>query len=171
MTDLVPGSVLISADGFEEGVPAEARILLEPVTRRHMTDAVAEEAAEVAHLLPERRRRAVGIVFGVEQERVPALDAHIFMAPVAVGQLFILMLAEEARQRVTDARDRSVLAQVSGPAPAPPVTARRPFEDVIVDVMSPERARQFGQYSSHDIPSTPECAKSSLPSSKLRTRC
>lgn len=55
MTDLVARSVLISADFFEEGMPAEARVLLEPVARRHVTDAVAEEAAEIAHLLPERR--------------------------------------------------------------------------------------------------------------------
>jgi hypothetical protein len=40
---------------FEERVPAEAGVLLEPIARRHVADAVAEDAAEVAHLLLEGR--------------------------------------------------------------------------------------------------------------------
>jgi hypothetical protein len=40
---------------LEERMPAMARILLEPVARRHVPDAVAEDAAQVAHLLLEGR--------------------------------------------------------------------------------------------------------------------
>lgn len=75
---------------------------------------------------------------------MPALDAHILVALVAVGQPFVLMLAEETRQRVAHPRDRAVFAKIFGPASAPPVTLSRPLEDLVVDMMPPERARKFG---------------------------
>jgi hypothetical protein len=131
-------------DLLQEGVPAEARILLEPVARRHVTDAVAEDAAQVAHLLLEEGRRAVGVVFGVEEQWMTTLNAHVFVASVAFGQPFILMLTEEARQCVPHASHRAVLAKILGPATAPPVTLSRLPEDVVVDMMPPERAGKFG---------------------------
>ena len=139
---------------LQEGVSAEARILLEPVARRHVTDAVAEKSAEVADFLIEGWGRrpfrgafecgGVGVVLGVEQQRMAALDAHVFVASVAFAQPFILMLAEETRQCVPHASNRTVLAKIFGPATAPAVTLGRLLENVIVDVMPPERARQFG---------------------------
>jgi len=133
----------------ERMATVNAGVLLEAVARRDVADAVAEEAAEVAHFLLERRRRRIRIVLGVEQQRMPALRADVFMTAVAIGELLVVVLAEEARQRVTHARDRSVFGQVFGSAAASP---RRPlglFEDVVVDVMTPERTRKLGQQSSH----------------------
>ena len=51
---------------------AEARILLEAVASRYVSNAVAEEAAEGAHLLLEGRRRRIWIVLRLEQQRMPA---------------------------------------------------------------------------------------------------
>lgn len=123
---------------------AEARVLLEPVACRDVSCAVPEHTAQVAHLLLERRRRRVWVLPGVEEERMPALRAHVFMTAVAIGELLVVVLAQETRQRVTHARDRSIFRQVSGAAPAPPVVAARLLEDVVVDVMAPQETRQFG---------------------------
>jgi len=131
-------------------VTAEAGVFLEAVARRDVARAVAEQAAEVAHLLLERRRRRIRIVLRLEQQRVPALRADVFMTAVAIGELLVVVLAEEARQRVTDARDRSILGQVAGAASAPPIGTRRLLEDVVVDVMAPNCTRQLSQV--HDIP-------------------
>jgi hypothetical protein len=123
---------------------AEARVLLEPVARCDVADAVAEQPAQVAHFLLEGRRRRVRIVLGVEEQRMPALRAHVFMTAVAIGQLLVVVLAEETRQRMPHARDRSIFRQVFGAAPAPPVAAARLLEDVVVDVMAPQETRQPG---------------------------
>jgi len=139
MPDLAPHLRLL-----QEGVTAEAGVLLESVARRDVSRAVTEETAEVAHLLLERRRRRIRIVLRIEQQRMPALRADVFVTAVAIGELLVIVLAEEARERVTHARDRSVFGQVFGSAAASP---RRPFgllEDVVVDVMAPQETRQFG---------------------------
>ena len=73
------------------------------------------------------------------------LHADVFMTAVAIGELLVMMFAKEARQGVANARNRAVFRQVVGAAPAPPVIAGRGLEHVIVDVMSPERAREFSQ--------------------------
>jgi len=139
MPDLAPHLRLL-----EEGVTAEARVLLESVAHRDVARAVAEEAAEVAHFLLERRRRRIRIVLGLEQQRMPALRAHVFVTAVAIGELLVIVLAEEARQRVTHARDRSVFGQVFGSAAASPRRSFGLLEDVVVDVMAPQETRQFG---------------------------
>jgi len=132
-------------------MPAETRILFESVARRHVPHAVAEQSAEVSDLLLERRCRRVRIVRGVEQEGMPALRAHVFVAPVAVGELLVIVLPEKARQRMTDARSRPVFRQIVRSTPAPPPLALSPFESMVINVMSPNEARQLGQI--HDIPS------------------
>ena len=130
---------------LEERVAAEACVFLEAVARRHVSYAVAEQPAQVAHLLLERGGRRIGIVLRVEQQRMAALRADVFVAAVAIGELLVVVLAEEARQRVPHPRDRSVFGQVIGCRTG---TAGRSvprlLEDVVVDVMAPERARQFG---------------------------
>ena len=80
----------------------------------------------------------------IEQERMPALRAHIFMTAVAIGELFVIVLAEKTRQRVTNTRDRTILGQVIGATAAPPPVTVSVFEDVVVDVMAPKETRQFG---------------------------
>jgi hypothetical protein len=117
---------------------AEAGVLLESVAHRDVSRAVTEETAEVAHLLLERRQRPIRVVLGVEQQRMPTLSADVFMTAVAIGELLVIVLAEEARQRVTHARDRSVFRQVFGSAAASPRRSFGLLEDVVVDVMAPQ---------------------------------
>jgi hypothetical protein len=69
-----------------------------------------------------------------------ALRAHVFVTTVAIGEPLVVVLAEEARQRVPNARGRSIFRQVCGAAPAPPVVAARLREDMVVDVMAPQSA-------------------------------
>jgi hypothetical protein len=61
---------------------------------------------------------------------------------VAIGEFFVIVLAEETRQRVTNVRDGPVLTEILGPASTLPRCAGCLLEDVIIDVMSPDRARQ-----------------------------
>ena len=78
----------------------------------------------------------------IEQERMPALRAHIFVTAVAIGELFVIVLAEKTRQRMTNARHRTILGQVIGAAAAPPPLTVSLFEDVVVDMMAPQGARK-----------------------------
>jgi hypothetical protein len=130
---------------LQERVAAKARVLLEAISRGHVPHAMAEQPAEVTHLLLERRRCSIGIVFGIEQERVAALHAHVFMAAVTLGEFLVLMFAEETRQGVPHARDRSIFREIVCAAPAPPLRAGCRFEPAIVDVVSPHRARELSQ--------------------------
>ena len=131
--------------GFlQKRVAAEARVLLEAIAGCDVANAMPDKTAQVAHLLLERRRRRIRIVLGIEQQGMSALRADVFVTAVAIGELLVVMLAEKTRQRVTNARDRSILGQVFGSAPAPPVVAARLLEHVVVDVMAPEETRQFG---------------------------
>jgi hypothetical protein len=90
---------------LQKRMAAEARVLLESVARRHVTNAVAEQTAEVAHLFLERRRRRIRIALRIEQQRMSALGADVFVTAVAIGELFVVVLAKEARQGVTNACD------------------------------------------------------------------
>jgi hypothetical protein len=83
-------------------------------------------------------------VLRLEEQRMPALRAHVFVTAVAISELFVVVLAEEARQCVANARDGSIFGQVFGAAPASPVVAARLLEDVVVDVVPPQETRQFG---------------------------
>ena len=139
MPDLAPHLCLL-----QERVTAEARVLLESVARRDVARAMAEQAAQVAHFFLEGRRRRIGIVLGVEEERMAALRADVFVTAVAIGELFVVVLAEKARERVTNAGRRSIFRQVLGSASTPPSRTISLLEDVIVDVMPPHEARQFG---------------------------
>ena len=137
----VCGSVLResgrSISGLEKRMPAEARVFLEPVAGGDVADAVAEQSAEIADLLLEGRGVSVGIVALRKQQRVPALRADVFVTAVAIGKLLVVMLAEEARERVPHSCNRTILGEVVAPATAPPFAGVRLFERVVVDVVSP----------------------------------
>ena len=72
---------------------------------------------------------------------MPALGADIFVTAVAIGELLVVVLAEKARQGVTNVCDRTILGEVLRPASAAPPLSIRLLEGVIVDVMAPHRAR------------------------------
>lgn len=82
---------------------------------------MAKQPAQVADFLPEGGGRGVGIMLLFKEQRVAALRADVFVAPVPVGQLFVVMLAEKARQCVPHSGDRKVFAQVISAASAPPM--------------------------------------------------
>src|SRR5262245_41276898 len=144
MTNLADTAGRRLLDALQEAVAAEARILFQSIASRHVTDSVAEEPAEIPDLFLEVRSRGVGIALGVEQQRMPALRADIFVTAVAIDELFVVVLAEKARQRVTNAGNRSVFSEVLGTATAMPSLPIRVLEDVIVNVMAPDETRQFG---------------------------
>jgi hypothetical protein len=125
---------------LQETVAAEAGVFLQAIPGGDVPDPVPEHAAQVADLLLESGGRGVRVVLGVKQQRMPALPADVFMAPVAVGKLLVVVLAEETRQRVTDARDRAIFSEVFGSAAAPPAVAAGPLEDMVIDVVSPKPA-------------------------------
>jgi len=64
------------------------------------------------------------------------------MTAVAIGELFVVVLPEKTRQRMPHARDRSIFSQILRPTPAPPVVPVGLLEDVVIDVMAPEKTRQ-----------------------------
>jgi|SRR5687767_14097461 len=132
-------------DLLEERVPAKTRELLVAVARGDVTHMMSKQAAQIAHFLLEGGGRPIRIVVGVEQQRMSALRADVFMTPIALGELLVMMLAEKARERVTHAGNRAIFGQVVAAAPAPPVAIGRRLEDVVVDVMPPQRAREPGQ--------------------------
>jgi hypothetical protein len=88
----------------EKRMPASARVLNQPIALRDGDDVVAEESAKIANLLPEQQRVRVRIAVGLEQERVSALNADVLVIAVAGGKALVGVMAEEARQRVTDSR-------------------------------------------------------------------
>jgi hypothetical protein len=85
-------------------MPASARVLSQPVALRDGDDVVAEEAAEIPDLLTEQQRVRVRIAIDREQERVSALDADVLVIAVASGEALVGVMAEKARQCVTDSR-------------------------------------------------------------------
>ena len=128
--------------GLEERVPAEARALDEAVALRHLMDAVAEQAATIADFLGESPAFGEGVRRGGEHQRMAAPDAHILVVPCPVPKAFIGVVAQEARQRVPDACERAVFAQVVGATPAAALAGRRVMERAVVDCVTPEPAAE-----------------------------
>jgi len=69
-----------------------------------------------------------------------ALHADVLVAGIAIDQALVNVMAEEARQRVADMREGTVLAQIFATASTVPGTGCRLLEDVIVYMMSPKCA-------------------------------
>jgi len=125
----------------EKCVAASARILNEPVAFGDGDDAVAEQATQIPHLLAEQQRVRVPVAVGREQQRVTALDADVLVIAVARRETFVGVMAEEARQRVTDPCRGSVGAEVDLAATARPLLASaEAAEVVVVDVVPPQGA-------------------------------
>src|SRR6185436_10063345 len=106
---------------------------------------VTEQVAQVAHLLLEALRPEVGAL-DFEQQGMSALPAHVFVVPVARADPRVAVPAEEARERVADARLRAVLVEDLLAAAA--VLGRGcGLEATVVDGVSEERAARAVQPS------------------------
>ena len=104
----------------------------------------------------------------IEQQRMAALRAHVFMAAVAIREFFVIVLAEKTLQRVADTGDRAILGEVIRAASALAFVTGRLLEDVVVDVMPPKEAREPGELDVHNTPYIPECAKRQESGSRVR---
>ena len=78
-------------------------VSVEPVARGDRRDPMAEQAAEIPDLLLELRLVTIGVVSVAEDQRVTALDADVFARAVTIGERLVLVMAQEARERVPDA--------------------------------------------------------------------
>jgi hypothetical protein len=70
---------------LQERMAAVAGVLDPSIAMAHDLDAVPEQAAQVAHFLLEPNQIAIGVALGTIDERMPALDAHVFARAVAIG--------------------------------------------------------------------------------------
>jgi hypothetical protein len=105
-----------------------------------------EYSAEVPHLLVEQRGEGVGIAVSGKQQGMTALDAYVFVMFVPIDEVLIRVVSEKTGQRVPDARQRAIQAEVWRTASARPIGRIRACEkNMIVDVVAPQRAG----YSSH----------------------
>src|SRR5262249_41966875 len=109
--------------GNEEGVTAVTGVFGEAVADRDGRHAMAEQPAEIADLLLELRAFPVGIVAVAKDQRMAALDADVFTRAVTIGERLILVMAEEAGERVPDAGDAARAAQVRRSAAAGSIRA------------------------------------------------
>lgn len=87
---------------FQEAVAAVARVFGESVARRHRADAVSEQTARVAHLLAEPLAAGEGVRGPWIDERMAAAHTDILVHSVPVRETDVGVMAQEARQRVTD---------------------------------------------------------------------
>ncbi|MBA3641918.1 MAG: hypothetical protein H0W53_22185 [Acidobacteria bacterium] len=88
---------------FQERMSAVTGILDESIARSDAMHAVPEQTAQVADLFLEFLRRPVRVAILAEHQRVPALQAHVLVMPVAVGDPDVRVVSEKARECVPDA--------------------------------------------------------------------
>src|SRR5688572_18100725 len=81
---------------------------------------------------------------------MPTLHADVLRVAVALDELFIRVMAEEARQRVADMRERSVAAEIRRSAPAQPL-ARFLEKPVVVDFVTPDSTPELGHDTLLDV--------------------
>ena len=125
----------------QKSVAASARVLHESIPGGHARHVMTEYSTEVPHLLVEKRRVGVWIAASGKQQGMTALDAYVLVMLVPIDEVLIRVVSEKAGQRVTDARQASIQAEVCRPAPARPMGRIRGCEkNMIVDVVAPQRA-------------------------------
>ena len=125
----------------QKSVAASARVLHESIPGGHARHVMTEYSAEVPHLLVEQRRAGVGIAVSGKQQGMTALNANVLVMIVPIDEVLIRVVSEKTRQRVTNARQGSIQAEVCGPASAGPM-GRIPGceKNMIVDVVAQQRA-------------------------------
>lgn len=127
---------------FQEGVAAVARTLAEAVPVGNHVHVMAEDAAAIPDFLVEDRRLAVGIVVGLEHERVAALNADVFAMAIAFDQVGVRVVTEKARERMPDVGKRAILAEVRGSAWTLATGGGLALlsKPVVIHLMAPDRA-------------------------------
>src|SRR5687768_12394014 len=126
---------------LQERMAAVARELPESVAIHDRMHPMPEETTEVANLLVEDRRFGVGIVVSVEEERVAAIHAGVLAMAISLDYFGVRMVAEEARQRVPNVSEGSVLGQVPGATRTLSAAGGWGLEpeSVVVHLVSPHR--------------------------------
>jgi len=153
MIDVCP---LVS--GLQKCVAAVTGKLAIPITVRHHMYTVTEEATEIAHLLVEERRPLIGIFSRLEQQGMTTLHAHILVMTVALNEFLIGVVPQKTGQRVSDVRQRTVLAEIRPAAPASALEKCFRLKSVVVDLVTPDSTPEL----SHVVllaPSHKTCAK------------
>lgn len=127
---------------LQKRMTAEAGVLREPVTVGDVPDLVAKEPAPVADLLGEDGALGKRVRCRRKNERMTAAHADVLVVAVAVDQANVGVVAEKAGQRVADARERAVLAEIWRAAAALPAAVVEPAEGAVVDRVSPDATAQ-----------------------------
>jgi hypothetical protein len=125
---------------FQERMAAMTRALDETVARRDPMHAMAEEAAQIPHLLLELTDIGVRIRGGGEDQWMPALNAHVFVMRVTIGESHVGVVAQKTGKRMPHAGHGSVAPQIGITAAADAVGAAGAPKLVIVDVVTPDTA-------------------------------
>lgn len=134
-----------SAGGvLDERMAALAGVFGPAVPFRHDVHAVPEDAAEVPDALVEPRAPVVWITSNSEQQRMPALHAGVFPVAVSLTDRLVRVVAQEARQGMTDADDTPIVGQATPPATR--AASARLGKDVVIDRVSPEEAEESTEH-------------------------
>jgi hypothetical protein len=131
---------------LEKAVPAVARVFDEAFALGDFDNAVTEKAAGVPHLFPEGSSSDESIRGGGKYQRMATADAHVLVHAVAIGKPHVHVMPKKARERVPDVCDRPVLAEILGPAAAPPRARRRQSEVRIVNGVPPHRTAESNSH-------------------------
>ena len=88
----------------QKRMPAIARILMQTVARCNGMHTMAQQITQVANLLGEFLAVLVRIVCQFEEQRMAALEAHVFVMAGTLGDPDVTMTKDEAGDRVGDTR-------------------------------------------------------------------
>ena len=134
VTNQLPPSRLV-----HEAVSAVARVLhRSTITLGHGVHAVSQQAAQVTDFFRKAGQAAGRVGVAPEQQRMAAANAGVHGMSVAPYHFPIRVMAQEARESVTDAHARPIVGEHGGGATrAPAGIVGKP---VVVYRMSPDRA-------------------------------
>jgi hypothetical protein len=128
-----------------EAVAAVAGVFGAAIPFGHCVHAMAEQPAQVPDLLREAVAPLIRIGVAPEQQWMPAPDARVFGVAVPPTDLLIGVVAQEARQGVTDPDRFPIVAKHRHAAPG--AVASRAGERPVVDRVSPDRTPEPDEHS------------------------
>jgi hypothetical protein len=124
--------------GPQEGVATSTRVLREAIPCSHLRNAMTKYSAKVPHFLVELGSLGVRIAISREEQGMTALHADVLVMAVALHESLIRVMAKEARERMTNARWRTIRPKVFRSTPTGAVRCLPGCgKDVVVDVVTP----------------------------------